>query len=86
MRSRYLTSLSEGEYIPCLFATIIAELDLDTDRPVDLEKISYEEFELDDVEDEEKKTHGNTAFIFTQALIFAPSLLRYVYSLIQTDH
>jgi hypothetical protein len=78
VRSKYITSLSEGQYIPCLFATIISELDLDTDRPVDLDKLSYEHFELEDVEDEKKKIQANTAFIFAQALEYASALLRCV--------
>lgn len=78
MRSRYLKSLEEGQYIPSLFATIIGELDLDTEHPVEIDKIPYENFELEDVEDAEKKIQGNTAFVFSQALNYGSSLLRYV--------
>ena len=76
MRSKYLESLSEGEYISSLLGMVIRELDLDTDRPVDLDKIPYQEFELEDVEDEETKIQTNTAFVFSQALSHASSLVR----------
>ena len=78
MRSSYLKSLGEGQYIPSLFATIIRELDVDTEHPVEIGKMSYEQFELEDEEDAEKKIQGNIAFVFSQALNYTSSLLRYV--------
>jgi hypothetical protein len=56
---------------------VVRELYVDTSRPVDLSTLSYEEFELEDVEDEEKKFQGNTAYIFSHALNFAAYLIRF---------
>ena len=61
-----------------LFLAVIRELYLDTDRPVDLSNINFDQFELEDVEDEECKLQGNTAFVFSQTLNYASSLIRLV--------
>jgi len=61
-----------------LFLAVVRELYLDTDRPVDLSNINFDQFELEDVEDEERKLQGNTAFVFSQTLNYASSLIRLV--------
>jgi hypothetical protein len=61
-----------------LFFAVVRELYLDTDRPVDLSNINFDHFELEDVEDEERKLQGNTAFVFSQTLNYASSLIRLV--------
>lgn len=76
MRSRYLESLAEGGYIASLIAMAIRELDIEVEHPVDLNTLPYENFELDDVEDESKKMEANTAYVFSQALTYASSILR----------
>ena len=58
--------------------SVVRELYLDTERPVNLSDLTYNEFELEDVEDEEGKLQGNIAFVFSQALNYASSLIRYV--------
>ena len=55
---------------------MVRELYLDTERPVDLSDLNIEEFQLEDVDDEERKLHGNVAYIVSQALNCAPSLIR----------
>ena len=61
-----------------LFLAVVRELYLDTDRPVDLSNINFDQFELEDVEDEERKLQGNMAFVFSQTLNYASSLIRLV--------
>jgi hypothetical protein len=61
-----------------LFLVVVRELYLDTDRPVDLSNINFDQFELEDVEDEELKLQGNMAFVFSQTLNYASSLIRFV--------
>jgi hypothetical protein len=58
--------------------SVVRELYLDTERPVNLADLTNKEFELEDVEDEERKLQGNTAFVFSQALNYASSLIRYI--------
>ena len=60
-----------------LFMAVVRELYLDLERPVDLSGAIIEEFELEDVEDEEFKLQRNTAFVFSQSLNYASSLIRY---------
>ena len=76
LRSKYLDTLSEGTYGSALFLTVVRELYLDTERPVDLSRLDIDEFQLEDVDDEELKLQGNVAYIFSQALNHASSLLR----------
>lgn len=61
-----------------LFLAVIRELYLDTERPVDLSNVNFDQFELEDVEDEEGKLQGNTAVVFSQTLNYASSLIRFV--------
>lgn len=61
-----------------LFLALVRELYLDTDRPVDLSNINFDQFELEDAENEERKLQGNTAYVFSQALNYASSLIRFV--------
>jgi hypothetical protein len=61
-----------------LFLAVVRELYLDTDRPVDLSNINFDQFELEDVEDEELKLQGNMAFVFSQTLNYASSLIGFV--------
>lgn len=61
-----------------LFLTVIRELYLDTNRPLDISDMKFEEFELEDVDDEERKLQSNTVYVFFQALNYASSLVRYV--------
>lgn len=61
-----------------LFLTVIRELYLDTERPVDLSNINFDQFELEDVEDEERKLQGNTAVVLSQTLNYASSLIRFL--------
>ena len=55
---------------------MVRELYLDTERPVDLSGLDIHEFQLEDVDDEELKLQGNVAYIFSQALSYASSLIR----------
>jgi hypothetical protein len=77
VRSKYLETLSEGEHVSTLFLTAVREFYLDTERPINLSDLLFE-FELEDVEDEERKLQGNMAVVFSQALNYASSLIRYV--------
>jgi hypothetical protein len=77
MRSRYLESLAEGGYIASLMTMAIRELGIKAEHPVDLNTLPYENFELDDIENESKKIQANTAYVFSQALTYASSILRY---------
>jgi hypothetical protein len=80
VRSKYLDTLSEGSYISLLFLTVMRELYVDTERPVDLSALTYDELELEDVEDDESKLQGNIAYIFSHALNYASYPIRSVYS------
>lgn len=61
-----------------LFWTVVRELYLDTDRPIEFETSTFDRFELEEGEDEEKRLHSNVAFVFSQALNHASTLVRYV--------
>lgn len=76
LRSKYLEQLSEGTYVPTLFLAVMRELYLDTERPVDLSKISFDTLDLGEAEDEESKLQANTAFVFSQALNYASAPVR----------
>jgi hypothetical protein len=76
LRSKYVDTLHEGNYVSTLFLTVVRELYLDTERPVNLSTVPFDDFELEDVEDEERKLQANTAFVFFQALNYASSLIR----------
>ena len=58
---------------------MIRELYLDADRPVDLSNINFDQFELEEVENEEQKLQGNMAFVFSQTLNYASSLIRFLH-------
>lgn len=60
-----------------LFVTLIRELYVDTDRPVNLSSVSYEKFEVEETEEQEVRLQGNAGFLFSQALDNVPSLIRY---------
>ena len=64
-----------------LFLTLVRELYLDTERPVDLSDLDIEEFQLEDVDDEERKLQGNVGYVASQALNYASSLIRYVHGI-----
>jgi hypothetical protein len=76
LRTKYLDTLSEGSYVSILFLTVVKELYVDTEWGVDLSALSYQEFELEDAEDDEIKTQTNMAHIFSLALEYAPYLIR----------
>jgi len=69
-------TLSEGDYISTLFTICVRELNIDTERPVDISRFNLDEFDMEDAEDEDRKVQGNTAFVFSQALHYATSLIR----------
>jgi hypothetical protein len=77
MRSKYLDILSEGTYVSTLFWTVVRELYLDTERPIELESSALHHFDLEEAEDEEKRLQQNLAFVFSQALNLASALVRY---------
>jgi hypothetical protein len=77
MRSKYLDTLSEGTYVSTLFWTVVRELYLDTERPIELEGSTLLHFDLEEAEDEEKRLQRNVAFVFAQALNHASALVRY---------
>ena len=60
-----------------LFVTLVRELYLDTDRPVNLSSGSYEKFEVDECEEQEARLQSNAGYLFSQALDNIPSLIRY---------
>ena len=55
---------------------MIRELDLDTERPVNLSNIPFDELNLDDYEYEQMTLRQNIAYVFAQALAYASSLIR----------
>jgi hypothetical protein len=77
MRSKYLDILSEGTYVSTLFWTVVRELYLDTERPIELEGSALLHFDLEEAEDEEKRLQKNIAFVFSQVLNHASALVRY---------
>ena len=77
MRSRYLESLAEGGCFASLMAMTIRELGIKADHPVDIYQVQHHVLELEDVENESKKIQGNTAYVFSQALTYASSIVRY---------
>ena len=76
MRSKYLDILSEGTYVSTLFWTVVRELYLDTERPIELEGSALHYFDLEEAEDEEKRLQRNVAFVFSHALNHASALVR----------
>jgi hypothetical protein len=58
--------------------TMVRELYLDTERPVDLSSLDFQVFQLKDMEDEEQKLQGNVAYVLSKALNYASSLIRYL--------
>jgi hypothetical protein len=76
LRSKYLEQLSEGTYVPTLFLAVVRELYLDTERPVDLSKMTFDQLDVEEAEDEESKAQANTAFVFSQALNYASAPVR----------
>jgi E3 ubiquitin-protein ligase listerin len=76
LRSKYLEQLSEGTYVPTLFLAVVRELYLDTERPVDLSKMTFDKLDVEEAEDEESKVQANTAFVFSQALNYASAPVR----------
>ena len=56
---------------------MVRELYLYTEHPLDLSKLDVDEFQLEDVDDEDRKQQGNIAYIFSRALNYASSLIRY---------
>jgi hypothetical protein len=57
--------------------TAVRELYIDTERPVELSGLAFDVFELEDADDEEVKLQCNTAYVFSQALNYASSLIRF---------
>jgi hypothetical protein len=49
---------------------------LDTERPVDLSKMTFDQLDVEEAEDEESKAQANTAFVFSQALNYASAPVR----------
>lgn len=61
-----------------LFLFVIRELYLDTEQPVQLSDMRFEDFDLDEAEDDERKLQNNIAFVFSRVLNYASSLVRCV--------
>lgn len=80
MKSKCLDSLSEGTYVSTLFWTVVRELYLDTERPIEFESSTFDQLELEEREDEEKRLQRNVAFVLSQALNYASALVRYMQS------